>query len=76
VLTTAAQRVADHPTAARALEWAGQWYPTAGLAVTGVTAASASVLVEVDGDIRLVHYESLDADVPRCEICGRSLDGP
>jgi hypothetical protein len=75
VLKTAAQRVADHPTAARALEWAGHWYPTAELAVTGITAASASVLVEVDGDIRLVHYENLDANVPRCEICGRPMDG-
>jgi hypothetical protein len=31
------------------------------------------VLVEVDGDIRIVHYESLDADVPRCDFCGRPL---
>jgi hypothetical protein len=73
VLATAAQPVTENRNAARALEWARSWYPTAELAVTGITAASASVLVEVDGDMRIVQYENLDADVPRCGICGRPL---
>jgi hypothetical protein len=63
----------DHPTAARALEWAREWYPSAELAVTGISDAEATVLVEVDGDIRFLRYENLDADIPRCEICGRPL---
>ena len=61
----------DSPVGARALKWAEEWYPAAQLAVTGVTDAKASVLIEVDGDIRLLHYENLDVDVPRCDICGR-----
>jgi hypothetical protein len=63
----------DSPVAARALEWAAAWYPKAHLAVSGVTEATAAVLVEVDGDIRIVHYENLDAKQPRCEICRRPL---
>jgi hypothetical protein len=62
-----------NPNAVRALRWARSWYPTAILAVTGVDEARAQVLVEVDGDIRVVHYENLDAGVPRCDFCGRPL---
>ena len=79
-LATASERTSSEPfdsrVAARALTWAAQWYPEGHLTVTGVTDGTASVLVEVDGDIRIVHYEDLDADVPRCEICGRPLADP
>jgi hypothetical protein len=67
------QTMADNPIAARALEWASAWYPTGELAVTGVTDRKAEVLVEVDGDIRILRYENLDAEVPRCDYCGRPL---
>jgi hypothetical protein len=60
-------------SAERALSFARDWYPTGLLAVTGATERSASVLVEVDGDIRVVHYENLDTDGPRCDICGRPI---
>jgi hypothetical protein len=60
-----------NPTAARALEWAREWYPAGEYAVTGVTETEASVLVEVDGDIRILRYEDLDG--PKCEFCGRPL---
>jgi hypothetical protein len=60
----------DSRVAVRALEWAARWYPASELAVTGVTDATASVLVEVEGDIRVVRYENLDAAASRCEICG------
>jgi hypothetical protein len=57
----------------RALEWARWWYPTARLTPTGTDAARASVLVEDGDEIRILTYEDLDADVPKCEICGRPL---
>ena len=62
-----------NPTAARALEWAREWYPVGEHAVTGATDAEATVLVVVEGDIRILRYENLDADMPRCEFCGRPL---
>lgn len=62
-----------NPTAARALEWARNWYPAGEFALTGVSEAEATVLVEVDGDIRTLRYQNLDADVPRCDFCGRPL---
>jgi hypothetical protein len=62
-----------NPTAARALDWAREWYPSARLTLTGVTDARAFVLIEDGADIRIVRYENLDADVPRCDFCGRPL---
>jgi hypothetical protein len=64
----------DEPNdaACRALEWAQTCYPTGDFALTGVTEAEATVLVEIDGDIRIVHYTDLDR-VPRCDWCGRPL---
>ena len=70
---TASAPVFDNPIAARALEWAREWYPGSQYAVTGVTNTEASVLVEVDGDIRILRYENLDAHMPRCEFCGAPL---
>jgi hypothetical protein len=70
---TASAPLSDNPTAARALEWAREWYPAGQYAVTGVTDAEASVLVELDGDIRILRYEDLDRGGPRCEFCGRPL---
>ena len=64
--------VASPPTE-RALEWARWWYPTARLTPTGTDAARASVLVEDGNEITIVTYEDLDADVPRCEVCGRPV---
>jgi hypothetical protein len=60
-------------TASRAREWAARWYPTGEFALVGVTDCRATVLVEIDGDIRIVRYEDLDAGGPRCEACGRLL---
>jgi hypothetical protein len=65
--------LSDNPIAARALDWAREWYPAGQFAVTGDTDAQAHVLVELDGDIRIVRYEDLDRGGPRCEFCGRPL---
>lgn len=70
---THSEPLTDNPVATRALEWARTWYPMGELTLTGVTEAEATVLVEVDGDVRILRYENLDADVPRCEVCGRPL---
>jgi hypothetical protein len=59
------------PVAVRALHWAAEWYPTGTYAVTGVTDARATVLVEVDDNVHIVHYD--DCDRGRCAICGRPL---
>jgi hypothetical protein len=71
-LTTSAPP-SDHSIAARALDWARAWYPAGQYALTGVTDTEASVLVEVDGDIRILRYEDLDRGGPRCEFCGQPL---
>ena len=65
--------LSDNPVAARALELARDWYPAGQYAVTGITDAEASVLVEVDADIRILRYEDLDRGGPRCEFCGLPL---
>jgi hypothetical protein len=62
-----------NPSAVRALEWARHWYPTGEFAVTGISEAEATVLVEVDGDIRILRYADLDRGGPRCQFCGRRL---
>jgi hypothetical protein len=62
--------------AARAVELAREWYPTAITAVTtGCPDAEATVLVEVDGGIGVVHYTDLDRGGPRCEFCGPAAVG-
>jgi hypothetical protein len=73
VATETPVRGAQDPTASRALEWARRWYPAGEFALTGVSGAEATVLVEIDGDVEIIRYENLDADVPRCEFCGRPL---
>jgi hypothetical protein len=60
--------LSDNPIAARALHWAREWYPAGEYAVTGVTDREASVLVEVDGDIRILRYEDLDRSGPHCQF--------
>jgi hypothetical protein len=69
---TASEPLTNSPVAARALEWAREWYPTGTYALTGVTDCEAQVLVEVDGDIRILRYEDLDR-WPRCDWCGRPI---
>ena len=64
---------ADSPVAIRALTWAGRWFPTGEFSLTGITDCEATVLVEIDGDIRVLRYEDLDRGGPRCEFCGRLL---
>jgi hypothetical protein len=70
---TASAPLSDNPVAARALEWAREWYPAGRHTLTGVTDAEAQVLVELDRDIRILRYEDLDRGGPRCDFCGRPL---
>jgi hypothetical protein len=69
---TTSEPLTDNAVAARALEWAREWYPAGEYALTGITEAEASVLVEVEGDIRILKYEDLDR-WPRCRFCGQPL---
>jgi hypothetical protein len=66
------ETTSDNPVGNRALELAREWYPRGIHSLTGVTESEAKVLVEIEEDIRVVHYEDLDR-LPRCEWCGRPL---
>jgi hypothetical protein len=72
---TASRNLTEHPevltpAAERALHWARQWYPGGSYSLAGATEREANVLIEIEGDIRIIRYRHLDG---RCPVCGASL---
>jgi hypothetical protein len=74
VIASETPATTESHTAHRALDWARRWDPTAAYALTGVTDGEATVLVEVDGDIRFVRYRDLDSG-GFCPYCGAPCNG-